>query len=500
MSDEKIFKLILLVEDEPAHAMLIKRVLLKHADAVHVSESVKEAKDFLGSASPELIITDLNLPDSRGVEHVQVLLSMGQGVPVMMLTSSNSLDDAVKAMRLGASDFIVKNFDSTFEEIFGLALRRLYKSEEIRREKRKVEREMEALRRAIENGQDGMAVVNSKGEFSYQNSAFQALISLTNGKEGNLFDAIGESVKSQKKLHADLKDKLNSLGKGAVWSTEISVEGVQDCAFDLNLSVIEGEGASQTRSVVWMRDVSDRKRRERFQKEILSTTTHDLKGPLGAISLCADMLQDMDVTPEKAQQIILRIASSSKGALGMIEEFLSARRIQEGTFVLQPSQQDVALLIRSVVEEYQAVAQSKEIVLTASFKEDKLDACVDALALTRVIGNLVSNALKFTPSKGKVMVDASTIEGTLVVSVSDSGAGMEPIDVQGIFERFGRLNKHAGIQGTGLGLYVVKNIVSAHGGSIEVTSQLGQGSMFIVTFPANPPVNEKGQILCLDFA
>jgi signal transduction histidine kinase len=77
---------------------------------------------------------------------------------------------------------------------------------------------------------------------------------------------------------------------------------------------------------------------------------------------------------------------------------------------------------------------------------------------------------------------------------------MEPAEVQRLFERFSRLAKHSHIQGRGLGLYLVKNIVSAHGGTVLVTSQPEKGSTFTLEFPANPPVNEKGQILCLDFA
>ena len=86
------------------------------------------------------------------------------------------------------------------------------------------------------------------------------------------------------------------------------------------------------------------------------------------------------------------------------------------------------------------------------------------------------------------------------IRVQDSGCGMEPAEVRKIFERFTRLERHIETAGSGLGLFVVKSIVSAHGGRIDVTSQVGHGSVFEVTFPFKAPVNERGELISLDFA
>jgi signal transduction histidine kinase len=211
------------------------------------------------------------------------------------------------------------------------------------------------------------------------------------------------------------------------------------------------------------------------------------------------MLLELLKTPDKAQELSKRVLSSARGALNLIDEFLHARRLQEGTFVLQPTKNNVCALAESVVAEQRVVADARGIALDIKTSETH-EGVVDGLAFSRAIQNLISNALKYTSKGGAVTVVVNVSNGATVVSVSDTGSGMEPAEVQRLFERFSRLAKHSHIQGSGLGLYLVKNIVSAHGGTVLVTSQPEKGSTFTLEFPANPPVNEKGQILCLDFA
>jgi len=134
-----------------------------------------------------------------------------------------------------------------------------------------------------------------------------------------------------------------------------------------------------------------------------------------------------------------------------------------------------------------------------SFSARPIEWKLDRLGFERTLGNLLSNALKFTPKGGRVGVELSSEEGRLHLRVRDSGSGIEPSEVNRLFERFARLAKHGDVAGTGLGLFVVKNVVAAHGGSIDVTSQPGAGTVFDVAFPSDPPVNERGELIALDF-
>ncbi len=500
MDADLLFGLVVVIEDDSSHGLLIKRALSAFASEVFVNTSLKQGLDKLASVKPDLIVTDLHMPDTKGVDHVGTLMKKGQGAPVIVLTSSTSIQDAVKAMHLGAADYIVKSFDENFQEMIGLTLARLHTAEELRKEKKKLEDEMRALRVAIENSQDGMAVVTTDGEIHYRNSSFVGFVERGGGKLTSLASVLGSKFKDHQKLQTNLNQNLSKLGAGSVWTCEVPVQGEVDVAFDLSLSILERKEGQPGKSVVWVRDISEKKRQERFQKEILSTTTHDLKGPLGAIALCGEMLVELVKTPDKAKELTLRVVSSSRGALNLIDEFLSARRIQEGTFVLQPAKKDLWSLCENVVAEYQPIALTRKITLTLKKEGTEREVLVDGLAFSRALGNLVSNAIKYTPSGGEARVTVAVSQGAFTVSVADSGTGMEPAEAQRVFEKYSRLSKHSAIQGTGLGLYVVRNIVSAHGGSVRVTSEPGRGSTFTLEFPAQPPVNEKGQILCLDFA
>ncbi|MDC0359084.1 ATP-binding protein, partial [Oligoflexia bacterium] len=466
-------------------------------------ENVGAGIDHLYNHTHDLIITDLNLPDTTGVEHVKKFRSAGGDTPIIVLTSSTSLLDAVEAMKLGAQDFIVKNFDGDFREGLGLSLSRVFSTVQLEEERRKLQQEMEILQVAISNSQDGLAVVDEKGKVQYSNSSFDAFIKLCGGQRGDALSICSSKVNKFEVLLENLKNKLQQLPDGAVWNTEVSFVDDKEKAFDLSLSVVSS-GAMEAKHfsrdcVMWVRDISEQKRREKFQREILSTTTHDLKGPLGAVITGTELLADLVEGQDKASMLVLRVSSAAHGVVNLIDEFLSARRIKEGNFILKPSQQKLSELIAEVKRNYDTISEARSIALTFDVQNDEAEVAVDRLGFARVLGNLLSNALKFTPKGGSVFVRL-WVDTEFHVQIGDTGSGMEPSEAQRIFERFSRLEKHKDYAGSGIGLFVVRCIVEAHGGSIAVTSKVGQGTTFDIVFPLNPPVNERGELISLDFA
>ncbi len=470
-----MFKKIYLLEDDPAHALLIKRALKEEeANVIHV-ERVEEAKKLLaGEVSLDcVLISDLQLPDSDGISHIGVLAAVSPTIPVIVLTSSTALSDAVGALRQGAKDFLVKDFNQDFSNLLKLALARQYALSELDRERRELLRDLNLLKVSIESSVDGLAVLTPAGDIKYGNQGF---ISFT-----KLLDSDFRSVLLERLPKDHAQD-------GGVISFEISIK---ERAFEVSITGVAGS------LVAWVRDRTDQKRRERFQRELLSTTTHDLKGPLGAIRVSTELLQGMLSKEEKPYQLVIRIASAVQNCINLIDEFLSARRIQEGSLRLKPTKKKLGAILTSVVDEFMPIATSRKLSLEVEPSEAEI--MCDEMGIRRVIGNLLSNALKFTPAGGRVVVRSRKQQDGVEVEVEDSGHGMEPSEVQSLFERFSRLERHSEVEGSGLGLFVVRSIVQAHGGTIQVASRVNSGTRFTVSLPASPPVNARGELECIDF-
>lgn len=495
----KIFKHVLLIEDDGGHALIIKRSLSEFCEAVTRVDCMQAASESFDGELYDLIVTDLNLPDAIGVEGVTRVVSFANDIPVIVLTSSTLLQEAIGAMKVGARDYIVKNFDGSFHELLGLSLSRVYATEKVQQERKQFERELRIMQRAINNSNDGLAVVNEKGEVLYANPALEQIIHSCGGSDAhNVLALASERVRGSEEVRARLQQAIAELEEGGAWQTELVIDGQETCVYECSVAVMAEGDRAERRCVVWLRDQSELKSRERFQRDIISTTTHDLKGPLGAILLSSDLLCRLTTEGEKPHTLAQRMGTSARGALDIIDEFLSARSLQEGTLVLKPVSHSLVTLVNTVISDYDTAAASRGVTLESAINQP-LDITVDKLGFVRVLSNLLSNAIKFSSNGDTVHISALASDSEVVVSVEDEGLGMEPAQIQKAFGRFGRLEQDAEIQGTGLGLYVVKSIVDAHGGRIDVQSQPGKGTRISVVFPLSPPVDEAGQLISLAF-
>jgi PAS domain S-box-containing protein len=492
-----LFQEVLLVEDEAPHVLLVQRALRGVVERIETCTTITAALKLLSERRFDLVVSDLNLPDMKREGAVAAIRECAPQVPLVVLTSSATVADGVAAMRAGANDFLVKNFDPTFRDVLHLALSRVRNALDAERERAQVVRDRDLLREAVENSNDGLAVVHRDGYVRYCNSAFNAFMEACGIVGRNVLELPASAIERGEEVVSKVRERFAHLQPGAVWATEVVGNG--EVAFDLSVSAARDAG-DESLLVVWVRDIRERKRREKLQRDILSTTTHDLKGPLGAISVSCDVLLDKPSADDRTHALVERIAASASSAIHLIDEFLSVRRLEEGGFVMRPYSQELSPIVKKVVESYALSAKTRGIDLTSSIPAEELLGCVDGLGFERVLFNLVSNAIKFTPKGGRVQVGIERLAGGVVLRVTDSGSGMEPSDAQRLFSRYTRLAQHSGVSGTGLGLFIVKCIISAHGGSIDVTSALGQGTVFEVFLPDAPPINERGEVLCLDFA
>jgi signal transduction histidine kinase len=214
---------------------------------------------------------------------------------------------------------------------------------------------------------------------------------------------------------------------------------------------------------------------------IVGVVAHDLRSPLSAIMLKAESLRRAlpEDRPRKQADSILAVAKRMED---LITSLLDAASIDSGGFAVMRASCDVQEILDATMEVLSGVASSKSVRLEYRLGQAGLTVMADRDRIVQVLTNLIGNAVKFTFEGGRVDVAAESIAGDLRVSVSDSGPGIAPKHLPHIFERFWRADT-GDKRGTGLGLYIAKAIVEAHGGRIWVDSQLGHGATFRFTLP-----------------
>jgi signal transduction histidine kinase len=188
---------------------------------------------------------------------------------------------------------------------------------------------------------------------------------------------------------------------------------------------------------------------------------------------------------DKQAEILSRASEKINALIAMSGELLDLSKIESGLIHMERQVLSLQPLLEDQVSFFQARARAKEIQLTLDMETALPDVNANQTNMEEVISNLVSNALNYTPEKGKITVGAGVQDDHIRVSVSDTGIGIAPEDMELIFNRFYRVKnadtRH--IIGTGLGLPIVRSIVDAHHGRIQVESQVGKGSTFTIFLP-----------------
>ena len=243
-----------------------------------------------------------------------------------------------------------------------------------------------------------------------------------------------------------------------------------------------------------VRDITRERRERRQREEFVAMMTHDLKSPLTVVG---GYLQTMAMALEEgaaADRIRLFVHEAERACgkmLGMIENILDTYRLEVGLLKIQREYCDLKKLMAEWGTGFQREAAEQRVALTISIASDIPPLKLDEHQLWRVVANLVGNAIKFTPKEGAVAVAARMDDGTLTVTVTDTGIGIPGRDLGKIFNKYFRAKGATGFKGTGLGLAISKAIVEAHGGRIDVTSQEGEGSCFTVLIPGTVPPEKK---------
>jgi signal transduction histidine kinase len=223
--------------------------------------------------------------------------------------------------------------------------------------------------------------------------------------------------------------------------------------------------------------------RREAREEFLAMVRHDIFNPITVALFHTEMLAETLENREDKELADLAhsVHSCLNAVCDMVSTFFYLEAIDQGAPAIHPESIDFVELVTDIVDAHRPTATAKQLDLTCDGHCPELRA--DRRQLGRVVANLVSNALKYTMGPGRVHVHLDHDAGGAILTVTDTGAGLSPADLDRLFTKHARFHRHLDIPGTGLGLYLSKAIVEAHGGRIEAESRLGVGSTFRIRIP-----------------
>lgn len=236
---------------------------------------------------------------------------------------------------------------------------------------------------------------------------------------------------------------------------------------------------------ILLHDITLEKNLVKVKEEFTHIMVHELRAPLTAVKDSSDLILESDLSKDDQKQLIKIINNQTIILLDQISQILDAAKIEAGRFSVAKELADLGNCIRDSVKTFQVQAGKKQIQLLLSIPELP-KAYFDKPQITRVLNNLISNSLKFTPPGGKIEVRASSKPDSIEISVSDTGIGIPKDKQKDIFTKFYQLTAGEEHKGTGLGLFIVKGIVEAHNGRVSLESQENKGTTITFTLPFSP--------------
>jgi PAS domain S-box-containing protein len=291
---------------------------------------------------------------------------------------------------------------------------------------------------------------------------------------------------------------------GAVHPVRVAAtDGIARAGIELRLLVGDGkerwvsgtfsplrDGDETGAILVNLRDIADQKEQERMHRDFVSMAAHELRNPLTAIKgftrtlmLKADMLTD-----ERKNEYLSMVNEQSNRLAHLVEDLMQVSRIDAGRVTLAPRALDLEDTLSGLLDQFRTKWNGREIVVDHSGATIS-PVLADPHKLEEILINLIDNAVKYSGESAPVEVSIGTEGSEVRVSVRDHGDGIPPEEIPNLFQKFARISSAstADIPGTGLGLFIVKGFVVAHGGRVWVDSTMGEGSTFTFTLPVAPP-------------
>ena len=511
-------KRIIVVDDEAMMLSTLKMLLdIEGFENVQFFESPQKALYDIKQTTPELIISDFMMPDMNGIEFLSEAKKICPDVSMILLTGYADKENAIKAINeVGIYKYIEKPWDN--EDLLlnirnglersGLINQLNQKISELSEAKAQLEKYSHSLEEIvlqktadlvesntklsaiINYCADGIVITTGDGDIVQVNPAFENLTGLDKKllQDKNLKDLI---VAAENKIQKITNEQREVLLRDAA---------IKNCINDKNVPVeinfapiLSDENNNDLRYVGVVRNVSLQKEMERLRDDFIATLTHDLRTPLLAAIQTLQFFLDgsLGEISDKQKTLLDTMKKSNEDMLGLVNALLEVYKYESGKLNLCKTKFSLKDFIDECLSQLKPLADKKEIEIETVY-EDAQDADItaDRNELRRVLLNLCGNALNHTPKGGHIEVISSNKDGDLILSVKDNGIGIPKNDLSKLFKRFSQGTSQKRSAGTGLGLYLSRQIVEAHEGKIWAESELNKGSVFSLLIPKSLNIKE----------
>lgn len=393
------------------------------------------------------------------------------------------LDVAVRALAAGSppsrlprgGGAEIERLTSAFDEMASS----LY---ETMRTREQVHSRFEAL---LASSGDGLVALDADGIVRFQN---RAALDLFGDSSGRALAEVARSPELTALLRASLSQRpvrstITEAEEPEQSRTALIYLDRRDLWLQATVSGIAGGGGWSL--LVILHDVTEIRRAETTRRDFVANVSHELRTPLAGIKAMVETLRDGALDDRAAaDEFLVQVDGEVDRLVQLVEELLQLARIESGA-VVQMSPVDPVAVLEDCVTRFRPQAERAGVTLRLAPADSLPAISANAAQLGQAVGNLVHNAIKFTPAGGSVVLSAEPEGRELRISVADTGSGIDSADLPRVFERFYVADRSRAGRGTGLGLAIVKHVVRAHGGKVEAQSEPGVGSTFTIALPVS---------------
>jgi signal transduction histidine kinase len=473
-------------------------VVIAHADALETDrlrtafqqagyqvDCAANAADALATwraLQPELLIVDRHLPDRPATELLSAVTGAGSPTVAVAITDASAPGEAVALARHGATASVTAPAEaSQLLEVAAAARRQraMMRIEELLEERGRALRDAEGRWRALVEAIPEIVILHdADGTIRHVNRLGAACL----GWPAD--ECVGRDL-------SEFEPAAPAATGGAPFETTWLTRSGREIPVEVVRRPLRFDGREGYLSIA--RDISIRRELTRQRQQFLAMLTHDIKNPLGIVLGFAELLGEVGPLNAEQQDLLARIQANANTVLTLVANYLNLSQLEAGQLSIVRKPVDVPTLIGGVLEQFRAAAARENIACECTVDASLGVIAADPVALERVLTNLMHNALKFTPPGGRIGVHAGRTGDALTVQVRDTGPGIAPDELDGVFQLSRRGMTRKAREGTGLGLFIARALVDAHGGRIGIESTVGQGTTVTFSLPLAPAEEWRAQ-------